>query len=234
MRLRTGLSSRAALALGVSLLAVGCLAGEGDTDPLLGAPEQSPSSPTTDVSVVEDEDDSVTDAEPDTEEAACPDLAENLGSDIGNVLDVTKTFRTCSGETVSIKDLTCGADVILVDIGAGWCEPCKEEAEHLEKELVQHFADRNVRIISILTEDASGQLATDAVCQQWASTYGITAPVLTDPSGSSKAWVSGDPQTSLPINIIMDGSFVIQNYLVGGQSASSLQEKIENVLAGVE
>ena len=117
-----------------------------------------------------------------------------------------------------------------MDIGAGGAIHARE-AEHLEEEIGTFGS--NVAVISIITEDANGQPATDGVCQDWATTYGITAPVLTDPGSNSNAWVSGDVQTSLPINIVMDGNFQIRSYLVGGQSSSNLQEKIEDVLAGV-
>ena len=77
--------------------------------------------------------------------------------------------------------------------------------------------------MGIITEDVNGQPATDGVCQDWATTYGITAPVLTDPGSNSNAWVSGDVQTSLPINIY-DEIFKF-GYLVGGRLFKS-QEKL--------
>ena len=219
MRFRTGWKRGAVLLLGLSLTGLGCLAGEGETDPLLGGQEQG-ICPPADTSVFASEQDMFPSEQDSALPEKCLETPTSVGVDNGMFLDVTKTFRTCDGQTVSIEELTCGADAILVDIGAGWCDPCKEEAEHLEEEIVNHFAGRNVAVISIITEDANGQPATDGVCQDWATTYGITAPVLTDPGSNSNAWVSGDVQTSLPINIVMDGNFQIRSYLVGGQSSS--------------
>ena len=213
--------------VGISFLfVVGCLAGEGSNDPLLGSTEVAEDA----APVQEDAETAATDGAEEAETNTCELPVDNLGVDPGNVLDLSATFKNCDGEDVTLLDLVCGAEAVLIDIGAGWCEPCKEEAEHLEEDIVQVFKDQGVVVISILTEDANSQPATQAFCQGWTEEYGLTSPVITDPKNSAKTWIKGDPTTSLPINIILNRDFVIENYLVGGQSSADLQAKINDVL----
>ena len=211
------------VAAGAIVLGAGCLAGEGSDDPLLGL-----ETPESDVESVVPED--VATATEDVESTSCEAPTENLGVEPGNVLDLSTKFTNCDGKEVALMDLVCDANAVLIDIGAGWCDPCKEEAKHLEEEIVQVFQDQGVVVISLLTEDANGQPANPGTCKQWAAEYGLTSPVLTDPKKNSKTWIKGDPTTSLPINIILNKDFVIQNYLVGGLKPEDLRSSIEEAL----
>ena len=211
----------------------GCLAGEGSDDPLLGlssGTETAETERTEQRREVETDKDAalgLDDGSAGGTEKICEVPQEGLGVSQGSFLDVSKKGRNCNGEMVPLVDLVCGAEAILVDIGAQWCDPCKEEASHLEKEINSYFGD-DVVVVSIVTEDNAGAPATDFTCQWWAEEFGLTSPVATDPLSTTVSFTQGG--ANLPINIILDSEFRILSVLTGVVAPEELRTKLEGVL----
>jgi thiol-disulfide isomerase/thioredoxin len=70
-------------------------------------------------------------------------------------------------------------DVIVLDVSTIWCAPCRALAEHTQ-ETVNTFGDEGLSYVTVLQQDLEGDPPDDADLDLWASTYGISAPILAD------------------------------------------------------
>jgi thiol-disulfide isomerase/thioredoxin len=67
--------------------------------------------------------------------------------------------------------------VILVDISAEWCGPCRIAAANLQDQFEERVDDGFI-VFTILTEDPEHEPNPSA--QRWADDFGLTAPVIAD------------------------------------------------------
>jgi thiol-disulfide isomerase/thioredoxin len=123
-------------------------------------------------------------------ESTGPTLAQSYTDDAGttynyNVLqngDVPENFTMMdqNGEDLDLYSF-CGRQIMVV-ASAGWCGPCRAEAENLQ-EVAAAYPE--VQIITMLTQDNAGDPPDLAFLQQWASDYGfenIAVVAPTDPA----------------------------------------------------
>jgi len=207
------------LALGL----VGCLADDNDDAPRFFLQQTD----NTDVSTGD-----VGVAEVDTTEAdACeaPD-PETVGTGLGDTFDVFAKLTNCDGEKVQLLDLMCGKKLTFVDISAGWCQPCKEQAETLDEEIYEPFKDQGLQVISVIFEDPDGYPATSSYCEVWRDTFSLTSPVLVDPALIALKQQFVDAGNAAPINLLLDENFKII-YIRSGENPADLVETIEAELA---
>ncbi len=80
-------------------------------------------------------------------------------------------LQTPTGETIRLHDLR--GRVVVLNVWATWCEPCKVEMPLLQR-LAERYADRLVVLGVNYGEDA-------AAVQAFAAEYGLTFPLLLDP-----------------------------------------------------
>jgi peroxiredoxin len=111
------------------------------------------------------------------------------------------------------------ANVILLDISATWCPPCQSEASVAES-LYQEYKDAGFTIITVLQD--SDIAVSD--CATWATTYGLTFPVLADIN--QEVWNSYNEDNYIPLNIVIDKDFVIR-YKQYGYYESEIRSVIE-------
>ncbi len=78
------------------------------------------------------------------------------------------------GDSVSLKDHR--GQVVLLNIWATWCEPCREEMPFLQKVHQQH-KDAGLRIVGV-SIDARGE---EARIKRFLSEFGVTFPIWLDP-----------------------------------------------------
>jgi len=131
-----------------------------------------------------------------------------------------------NGDYVELYDFE--GDVILLDFSTMWCRVCKDVAEH-----VQEFHDKYdpFSIITILTEDTSGNVPTVDQLEIWADEYGITtSPVL---SGDD-AVLGTDPDVwnviGTPSFFLIDKDFHLR-IVHPGWNEDTITEEIEMLLA---
>ena len=105
------------------------------------------------------------------------------------------SFQDCAAQSVSLADLAAGTDGLIVGIGAGWCEPCQEDAPLLE---AFHTAHPELGLATILVEDADGAPVTRLFCEEWVEEFGLTYPVLVDPLVTTSEYI-GDG--GLPVHV---------------------------------
>jgi len=103
--------------------------------------------------------------------------------------------------------------------------------------LYNSYKSQGLKVITVLSEDNAGFQANLAVVQSWASTYGLTFPVMNDTSNSSPAsgvaesvYVSNEAAGGFPTFAVIDKNFVVQ-YIMGGYDPTAVQAKVEELLA---
>lgn len=96
-----------------------------------------------------------------------------------------------AGNSVSLSNY-CDKVVYLV-AGAMWCPGCRTDAEELEG-IYQTYKDRGLITLNMLAENNRARTPTTAELTTWATTYGITTPVIADPEWQvwKRYWVEGE------------------------------------------
>lgn len=106
----------------------------------------------------------------------CRDDIQSTGNDVG---DIAEGFELLDqfGETVSLHDF-CDQTVVMVS-SAMWCGPCQDEAPELQG-WYEDFQDEGLMIITLLGEDMFGNAPSEAELLDWADSFGLEHPVLSD------------------------------------------------------
>ncbi|MFT7622178.1 MAG: hypothetical protein ACI9WU_001346 [Myxococcota bacterium] len=110
------------------------------------------------------------------------------GLDIGDlVMDVD--IRRCSGETVSLRQVACGAAVTFIDVGTASMGPCVEatKAYATAPEYVALKAD-GLQIVQVFRDDQGGDPPTKSWCTQYAAQNEVDFEFLTDPFHQTDAF----------------------------------------------
>jgi peroxiredoxin len=131
-----------------------------------------------------------------------------------NSIALDFTARDQNNNNVSLASFH--SQVVLIDFTADWCVPCREKAETAEQ-FYQKYKEKGFIYILIVIE---GNPST------WASTYGLTFPVLDD---NSKAIYNLYRKTSIPLPHVLDRNLTIR-YKKEGWNKSEVEEQISKFL----
>lgn len=124
------------------------------------------------------------------------------------------------GKDASLSDLK--GKVVLLNLWASWCGPCREEAPVLE-DIWQRYKGRGVTVLGIDIQD----LSSDA--RAFIKEYGLTYPSLRDGSDDSKSSLEA---TGVPETFLIDRQGRIALHIAGPVSSESqLTGPINQVLA---
>ncbi len=118
--------------------------------------------------------------------------------------------------------------VLLVNIWATWCAPCRVEMPSIES-LHQDYGPKGLKIIAISVDDPG----TDDQIRSFVQQYGLTFEVLHD-TGGQEGKVSRDYQTSgYPETMIIGRDGIIRKKLLGAHNWNSPENRalIERLLA---
>lgn len=151
------------------------------------------------------------------------------GTSLGDLFDVDAVLQDCDGNPVALRDVMCGYNLTLIDIGAGWCQPCIEAAEKLEEEIVAPFQGQGLQVISVLFQNEAGQPANTQFCKQWRDNFGLTTPVLIDPTFVLEPYFDANQQAA-PVNMLIDADSRIV-FVKAGTPATDLDQTIATELS---
>ena len=112
--------------------------------------------------------------------------------------------------------------VVLVNLWATWCPPCKEEMPALESYYRKHAQD-GFSIIAINDGDPTADVV------KFVEDYGLTFPVWLDPTyiGTEKAFKT----LNLPSSFVIDRDGQIVLSWVGGVNLRTLEKYVTPILA---
>ncbi len=125
------------------------------------------------------------------------------------------------GQPTSLDDQR--GKVVIVNLWASWCTPCRAEMPTLQKVYEANRA-RGLVVLGVNSTIQDGESAA----RKFAAENGLTFPILLDADGSmSRRYLL----RALPSTFIVDREGVIHSVIVGGPvSEAVLQSKIESLL----
>ncbi len=151
------------------------------------------------------------------------------GSGPGQVLGpFDPALKDCELKPVKLRELTCGSDLLLLSIGAGWCQPCIEEMKTIEEKVHARFCGRGLGIVGVLFQDERQRIPTSTFCAQWRQRFGLTFPVLLDQLQQTKRLM--DYQTGTPLNLLINPSTMKILFRWSGEVPKGLDQQIESEL----
>ncbi len=120
-----------------------------------------------------------------------------------------------SGKQVSLSDYR--GKVVLVNIWATWCPPCREEMPSLEQLYRKFHGNKDFDILAVSVDSRPGQINStgheggDAFA--YAKKNGYTFPILWDPSGNIQDLYQ---TTGVPETFVIGKDGVIYKKVAGG------------------
>ena len=131
------------------------------------------------------------------------------------------TGQTLAGEALSSEEFA--GDVVVVNVWASWCAPCRSEAPSLER-LSQEFSDQGVVFIGLNTRDS------DTSARSFVERFGIGYPNVIDRDGVLQLGFRDSlPPRAIPSTLVIDRSGRVAARVLGAASESSLRGVIEAV-----
>lgn len=101
---------------------------------------------------------------------------------------------TLDGDSVALTDLR--GEVVLLNVWATWCVPCRKEAPELQALHEQH-RDRGLRVVGV-TVDNRG---VEDQIHQFIEQHGMTYDIWWDPDGSAIAEFGA---AGVPLTVLLD------------------------------
>lgn len=142
--------------------------------------------------------------------------APNFTATTLDATPVTKTLADYKG------------DVVLINIWATWCGPCRVEMPSIEQ-LHSAYAGKGLKVVAISVDDSG----SDALVREFVKQYKLTFEVLRD-QGGQEGKVSRDYQTTgYPETVIIGRDGVIRRKFLGATDWNSPSNRglIERLLA---
>jgi cytochrome c biogenesis protein CcmG, thiol:disulfide interchange protein DsbE len=124
------------------------------------------------------------------------------------------------GERISLAAQR--GDVVVVNLWASWCGPCRTEMPVIQQ-LYEADFDRGLRVLAV----NSTVQDREADARGFAQELGLTFPVLLDRDGAvTRRYLV----RALPSTFVIDRHGVIRAVIVGGASRAALQSAVEPLL----
>ncbi|RMH39116.1 MAG: hypothetical protein D6689_17495 [Deltaproteobacteria bacterium] len=153
----------------------------------------------------------------------------DYGGEVGQYLpDFDASITDCDGNPVSLYDIVSQAELTLVSIGAGWCEPCITESQTLDADVFRAFCARGLRVVQVLFEDAQSRPATKLFCSEWKQRFALSFPVTVDPLFTTRA-LFDSIQAQTPLNLLVDATGKIV-FKETGTPGEGLPDQIDALL----
>jgi len=109
------------------------------------------------------------------------------------------TWTDADGNSVNLYDLE--GNVILLNVGAGWCAGCREETPSLQSDIWEQFQNDDFLLIQLIVEDPEGNPADQDYAATWRDEFGVTYTVCYDPGWSLQPYFTA---STLPFSMLLD------------------------------
>lgn len=130
---------------------------------------------------------------------------------------------TLEGGTWSMADHL--GQVVVLNVWASWCAPCRAEAPALEQ-VSAETADQGVQFVGLNTRD------TEAAAKAFVANYQLTYPNLVDDDGSLQlAFRDTLPPQSIPSTVFIDAQGRVAARVLGEIDRSRLQGIVDTLVA---
>ena len=126
------------------------------------------------------------------------------GTDVGDTIEDI-SLEDCDGTIVTLGQVLAQAPVTLLNVGAGWCQPCIDETETIDEEIFGAFCGRGLRVVQIMFQDEQSRAATSLFCKEWRGRYKLNFPVVYDPLFLSNRYFES-VQAETPLNFLLDAN----------------------------
>jgi cytochrome c biogenesis protein CcmG/thiol:disulfide interchange protein DsbE len=143
----------------------------------------------------------------------------------GGVAELDEPFPGLVGEAVTgppIDTSTMDADVLVVNVWATWCEPCRREQPAL-LEVQTESEGEGVEFVGVDYRDDR------AAATRWIEDFDVPYPSVFDPQGRTAATLSFP---CLPDTYLVDAGGTMRSAIYGETSAEELSGLIDELLAG--
>lgn len=127
--------------------------------------------------------------------------------------DAAFTSQEVSDRTPAKSLVDYKGDVVLLNIWATWCAPCRAEMPSIER-LHREFGPRGLKIVAVSVDDPGQQKAV----RDFARELGLTFEILQDPSHDiQKSYQT----TGVPETFVLGRDGVIRKKIIGATDWSS-------------
>lgn len=127
------------------------------------------------------------------------------------------------GSTIDVADYH--GDVVVLNVWASWCAPCRAEAAGLQA-VSQELADKGVQFVGLNTRDSV------ASADGFVKTFGVTYPSIVDQDGRLQLRFGDSlPPQAIPSTVVIDGDGRVAARALGRISEASLRSIVEDVVS---
>lgn len=131
---------------------------------------------------------------------------------------------TLDGASLSLADYL--GDVVVLNVWASWCAPCRAEAPELEEVWTSAKGD-GVQFVGLNTRDSN------VAAKRFKDSFGLTFPSIEDTDGRIQLLFSDSlPPQAIPSTLVIDRSGNVAARMLGRVSASTLRGVIDEVDRG--
>jgi thiol-disulfide isomerase/thioredoxin len=131
------------------------------------------------------------------------------------------TLSSLGGASVSLNDFS--GQVVLVNIWATWCGPCRIELPHIQ-DLHERYGNDGLAVLAINAGESEDQI------RRYLSQEGLTFRVLLDPESQSLRTFS---TSGIPTVVLIDREGIVRYGQVGYSPGSDqeLEREVQALLA---
>ncbi|MDZ7658779.1 TlpA disulfide reductase family protein [Fodinibius sp.] len=127
---------------------------------------------------------------------------------------------TLNGETFTLSDYE--GQVVLLNIWATWCAPCREETPDLQ-ELYEKYKDNGFMILGVSIDEQG-----ESVVRPFIEKYEVSYPIVIDDGTIMDKY---GPTMGIPTTYIINKKGNLQYFAVGALTNKELEPRIKNLLS---
>ena len=132
------------------------------------------------------------------------------------------SLQNLEGKNITLSDLR--GQVVLVNLWASWCGPCRIEMPAMQQ-VYETYKDQGFTIVAVNATNQDS--VTNALA--FAEELNLTFPIVLDVDGEASANYN---LRSLPSSFFVDKNGEIQEVVIGSMSESLLRVRVEQLLEG--